>query len=425
MLSSRPVQLNTDGVYHPTRTPGRGLKNRAENAYAGMGSAMTVNGKGKNANMPPRTPFQPASAQPKKFKDQKTVLSTIGRPLGDKTPLPNRINTILFKTPLPGGTKLSKLQDELEDGTPESAQRPSSLRKHIKQPRMSAGKALETPANNGRHWEEVSDGELAAPEVEPVLQNTVFGDDDDSNELEYAPPNTLDLPYEPPFDFALPNYTEVGKSLFELAYSVPVDDALPPVEIDMPASEIESIVYDLGPLPEPESDDPFVLARAESAAAKVTKPTTRRAPTIPAAKPRPQSSLARAAVTNATTRPASRAASSTVAATKKPASTVGPSKPISTAPRPKSRVAAANPSTISTKKVAAVKPERAPSAMSNIKSRVDSGLRRPHTALAVPSSTAPKQKQIGAAPRDALLAGLLAKNFVDDLADELDFQFEI
>ncbi|KAF9546117.1 hypothetical protein CPC08DRAFT_729980 [Agrocybe pediades] len=48
--------------------------------------------------------------------------------------------------------------------------------------------------------------------------------------------------------------------------------------------------------------------------------------------------------------------------------------------------------------------------MSNVKFRVDSRLRRPHTALAVPSSG---QKQMGAAPRDALLAGLLAKNFCD------------
>lgn len=63
MLSSRPIQLNSDGVHFPTRTPGRALKNRAENAYAGMGSAMAVQGKGKNANMPPKTPFQPASAR--------------------------------------------------------------------------------------------------------------------------------------------------------------------------------------------------------------------------------------------------------------------------------------------------------------------------------------------------------------------------
>ncbi|KAF8953995.1 hypothetical protein BDZ97DRAFT_552337 [Flammula alnicola] len=151
MLNSRPVQLATDGAYFPTKTPGRGLKNRIENAHAGGGVAVTVNGKGKNVNVAPRTPFQPASVQPHKFKDQKTVLTTIIRPLGDKTPLPNRLGNVLFQTPLPGMSKLSKLGQfaengyEGEGGTPDSVQRPSSMRKHIKHPRNS-GKHSKHPS---------------------------------------------------------------------------------------------------------------------------------------------------------------------------------------------------------------------------------------------------------------------------------------
>jgi len=62
MLSSRPIHLHGDGPQFPTKTPGRGLKNRAENAYAGGGIAMTIHGKGKNA-MAPKTPFQPSSVR--------------------------------------------------------------------------------------------------------------------------------------------------------------------------------------------------------------------------------------------------------------------------------------------------------------------------------------------------------------------------
>jgi len=60
MLSSRPVQLTTGAPYLPTKTPGRALAYRGENAHAG---SLTVNPKGKNANGVPRTPFQPASTR--------------------------------------------------------------------------------------------------------------------------------------------------------------------------------------------------------------------------------------------------------------------------------------------------------------------------------------------------------------------------
>lgn len=62
MLSSRPIQLSTDGAYFPTKTPGRGLRTRAENTHVGTGIAMTVNGKGK-IGVAPKTPFQLSSVR--------------------------------------------------------------------------------------------------------------------------------------------------------------------------------------------------------------------------------------------------------------------------------------------------------------------------------------------------------------------------
>jgi hypothetical protein len=100
---------------------------------------------------------------------------------------------VLFQTPLPGMAKLSKLNQnrgggESESGTPDSAQRPSSMRKHIKQPRNSGGKAFETPANRGNHWD-VSDGDIVIPDVQP--ETIVEDEGDDMDEVEYGPPNTL------------------------------------------------------------------------------------------------------------------------------------------------------------------------------------------------------------------------------------------
>lgn len=100
--------------------------------------------------------------------------------------MPNRIGTVLFKTPLPGATKPSKLKGE-ENG---SEQRPSSMRKHIKHPRMS-GKALETPMNTGNHWD-ISDGDIVL-EATPQLQEPILEQEDDQDEVEYGPPNTLGM----------------------------------------------------------------------------------------------------------------------------------------------------------------------------------------------------------------------------------------
>ncbi|KAF5312140.1 hypothetical protein D9619_002605 [Psilocybe cf. subviscida] len=313
MLSSRPVQLPTDGVYFPTKTPSRGLKNRVENAHAMGGVAMTTNAKGgKHAILAPKTPFQPSSAQPHRLvgKDQKIILTT-KRALGDKTPLPNRFgNNVFLQTPLPGLSKMNKLtQDagratEFGGGTPDSVQRPSSLRKHIKQPRNS-GK-FETPANKGNHWD-ISDGDIEVLETQPEVEEDSL---DDLDELEYGPPNTLDLPYEPPFDFKLPDYKEVGKTLRHLAFSVYQDDVPAPPEPDIQASDLKVNDWDMLSLPALESDDPFDLARRQIA--ESAKPTiaSRTVPTVRSARPTatkppvaPVRTTIRTATTTATTKP--------------------------------------------------------------------------------------------------------------------------
>lgn len=201
------------------------------------------------------------------FKGQKTVLSTITRPLGDKTPLPNRLANTLFQTPFPRINKPSKLNDDggKEEGdTPDSIQRPSSMRKHLKQPRNS-GKKFETPVNNGNHWD-VSDGDIVLLDTQAVPDPIVEGEDD-LDEVEYGPPNTLgmslqilliyyinsrniDLPYEPPFDFELPDYKKVGRTLFQIGHSFRYDDAPALADLEIAASELEEANWNMICLPE-------------------------------------------------------------------------------------------------------------------------------------------------------------------------------
>ena len=137
----------------------------------------------------------------KVVKDQKT--GTTARLLADKTPLPNRIGTTLFQTPFPQkkdlkSSKLAFVESDvlnqaksMRNGgkTPDSAQRPSSARKHVKHPR-SATQNFETPMNQGNHWD-VSDGDIVLPaDMQPALQDTI-ADVDDFDEIEFMAPNTL------------------------------------------------------------------------------------------------------------------------------------------------------------------------------------------------------------------------------------------
>jgi hypothetical protein len=59
----------------------------------------------------------------------------------------------------------------------------------------------------------------------------------------------LDLPYQPPFDFDIPDYKEVGKALSKLAHSYHYDDS-PPVEIIIDEEAGNLTTWDMLVLPE-------------------------------------------------------------------------------------------------------------------------------------------------------------------------------
>lgn len=146
---------------------------------------------------------------------EKTILYTISRPLGDKTPAPNRLNPILFQTPAGGKTggqksKLSKLvletdhgnaegSEEQDGNTPPSSQRPSSQRKNVKQPKqlnlngmMGKLDAFQTPMNKGNHWD-VEDDELQGQGLmqEAILEDAVEEEDMSDGSIEFGHPNNL------------------------------------------------------------------------------------------------------------------------------------------------------------------------------------------------------------------------------------------
>lgn len=197
MLSARPagLPLGADkGI--ASKTPARGLtKTRnvlQENAICNVPT--TVIGKGRKVvqNTPlqsktlrmhalmPLTPYLTPPTEtdrvlkdlpgkqvgPSKLKDTPAV-----RPLGDKTPFPNRT----VNQPPAAGAKIP--QPALVDSSP----RPSSARKHDRLPR-SAGRVFETPITNGKHWD-VSDIEI---EVDaPIVNQSI---DENYDEIEYMPP---------------------------------------------------------------------------------------------------------------------------------------------------------------------------------------------------------------------------------------------
>lgn len=126
------------------------------------------------------------------FKDPIHLVTRPNRPLADKTPFANR--TLNFQhTPAPAHKLLKSdpLPPILKDqnATPDSVSvsaRASSTRKHSRVPKASV--VFQTPANKGNHWD-VSDGDIVIPEMEQVLElEEKF---DDSEEVEYLPPNTL------------------------------------------------------------------------------------------------------------------------------------------------------------------------------------------------------------------------------------------
>ncbi|KAJ6507443.1 hypothetical protein C8R47DRAFT_1315656 [Mycena vitilis] len=295
MLSSRPTEARLQAY---AKTPGR------ENAQADRRLMMT--GHGKQNLKQTQNPLGPQSVQPTRTKSllvpgtEKTT--TKSRPLGDKTPFPNRPATA-FTTPLPGDTngKLARLvlnpalQPQTEPGTtPASVARPSSARTHARAPRMSgsaskstlfdnlnAGPPLETlqfqtPATNGRPWDvsPLAPSPIALPASLPEPE-------DDFDEIEYMPPK-VDFEKEawvPPFEFALPDYAEVGRRLRAGACAYPVDDD-PGVKMDEWEMQGECAwempVVQLATL---ESDDPFhVISHAAQLPAPSKRPKINPAP---------------------------------------------------------------------------------------------------------------------------------------------------
>ncbi|KAG6828890.1 hypothetical protein H0H92_006396 [Tricholoma furcatifolium] len=254
MLSARPVALGTDSHAFPSKTPAR-ARGRVENAVP-----MTVHGKGKEIMI--QTPFPAGKQVPQKapmttqVHGKQIVLVTRPRVLGDKTPFPNRSKAQQFQTPLQKASKFPVLsflepQTHLEPHkTPESQRRPSSTRKQDRVSR-SAEKAFVTPLNNGNHWD-VSDLSIVVPEAE--LAEELLQDDYD--ELEYMPPNTLHLPFEPVVDIELPDYKEVGKALFNFTHTC-LHDESPVAEIEIQNKDIQLPGWDMIHLKELESDDPF------------------------------------------------------------------------------------------------------------------------------------------------------------------------
>ncbi|RPD54425.1 hypothetical protein L226DRAFT_575445 [Lentinus tigrinus ALCF2SS1-7] len=294
MLSARPISLNAD-VDVPThtilntKTPGRkGAKGRnalQENAiHHGSKTVLTK----KNVL---QTPFRPGPVQGKK----PLVSVSVTRPLGDKTPFPNRVAGSSFgnagKTP---GLKLSKLallappEAEPNSLSPDVAPllRPSSTRKSL---RGRLSQNFKTPFTKGNHWD-VSPGDMEGiggglmDEAKPETEAAAVDEDE---EIEYMPPTAIELPYEPPFE--MPDYKTMGQGLFELGHGGLVDDTADifysaDIEEQIDAKALlagtgftpgVATVHELE-LPELEDDSPFARkppARKPGTPAATAKPT--------------------------------------------------------------------------------------------------------------------------------------------------------
>lgn len=220
---------------------------------------VTVDGKAKKAALQ-QTPFHPNTLQSQKIlkdhagttklKGKEPVILAPSRPLGDKTPFPNRIAN--HATPF-------QMTKPIFDVTPGALLRPSSARKHVRLPR-SASKSFQTPLTGGNHWD-VSDIDIN-PEVVAAPSQSI--EEEDYDEIEYMPPKLPEMPYEPPFE--LPDYKEVGRSLLALIHSYPVDD-IPTyaTSTECTAAEYDDKFFALGDLSLPHLDDDSLFSRANFA----------------------------------------------------------------------------------------------------------------------------------------------------------------
>ncbi|KAF9241780.1 hypothetical protein BU15DRAFT_73128 [Melanogaster broomeanus] len=268
MLSAWPAGVPLDADRRiTTKTPGRALvKSRnalQENELRNV--PMTVVGKGKRVVQ--NTPLQLKTQQidrvlkdpPGKHVGASKLKGTPAvRPLGDKTPFPNR--TANHATLHVTGTKISK------PALLEGSLRPSSARKHVRLPR-SASKSFETPVTGGHHWD-VSDIDI---EVDTAVANKSI-EEEDYCEIEYMPPKVEEIPYEPPFE--MPDYKEVGKTLIALIRSYAIEDDLPTTaDISITTFESNDDFFAPPKLPQRniEHDSPF--ARVKSKPEAQAKPS--------------------------------------------------------------------------------------------------------------------------------------------------------
>ncbi|KAJ3772009.1 hypothetical protein FB446DRAFT_738063 [Lentinula raphanica] len=244
MLSIRPVSRNAEGNAHrqPFKTPSRGL---AENRLG------TVKGKGKAAAQTPfqsKTPFQKPLFVEADIQ-LKGGVHIPSRPFLDKTPFPNRTVNLQAQQQTPFLHPTSATS-----GTPDSAARPSSTRRHIRVPRNS--QKFETPLNTKIPWDVNDDSEdgISLMMPEPVKVEAPPGDDFD--EIEYMAPNTLDLPYQPPFDLEMPDFKVLGKALMENSFNGAFLEPEPPVEFTIRPEDIEicDVGLDFSLIPD---EDPF------------------------------------------------------------------------------------------------------------------------------------------------------------------------
>ena len=162
----------------------------------------------------------------KMVKDQKP--GTTARVLADKTPLPNRIGTTPFQTPFPQKKDFK-----------------SSKLAFIDPDTLNQTKSVE----NGLESDDFDEIEFMAPntlgKTRPFHCIFLY-----SFYLGYLYLTKIDLPYQPPFDFELPDYKVLGKSLRNLAHSCPYDDSpSPPEELDIVISDNAISSWDMLKLP--------------------------------------------------------------------------------------------------------------------------------------------------------------------------------
>ncbi|KIJ68020.1 hypothetical protein HYDPIDRAFT_25469 [Hydnomerulius pinastri MD-312] len=364
MLSARPAGLTFDADRRNlTKTPGRTLvKSRStlqENALRNV--PMTVIGKGKKTmqstslqlkTLQTDRVFQdPPGKQvgPSKLRDTPAV-----RPLGNRTPFPNRT---AIQVTLGTGAKIAK------PALLEGSLRPSSARKHVRLPR-SASKSFETPVTGGHHWD-VSDVDI---EVGTAAVNQSI-EEEDYGEIEYMPPKVEEIPYEPPFE--MPNYKEVGKTLLALIRSYPIEDDLPSTtDISFTAHESEKGFFAIPnlTLPEIEDDSPFAQAKVKPEAPTKTSRSTAPSRKSPASNKPLTRPAVRQVVPATRTAPAARVPSTT----RRP-----PAAPNTRTPAQTTRVPISQPTT------------RAPASQSTVRAPVSRAATRAPSAVRSAPSTRP------------------------------------